>query len=111
MPLHFQSTAPQEEYFEASNQGYRPPELNLLAAVLWRAIHDYFSDYAHIRRAAEEWLFEEESRRPFGMFWVCQNLGFDRGAIRAGVKAQKAAGNTIHFGVSDGEGWDRRLRA
>lgn len=104
---------PQIEYLENSNVGYRAPELNLIAAVLWRAIHDYFHTEGRIKFEARYWLFKAKHKRPFGFLWVCEQLDFQPDGIRQGILAFESRGKAEGFkylpnGSSD---WDCRLRA
>lgn len=39
-----------------------------------------------LSRETEEWLFDEDSTRPFSMNWCCEKLGFDPDWLRAGLR-------------------------
>ena len=59
------------------------PERMLLAAILRRALFDYFSESPNQKAEATEWLFDANDR--FGAFsfrWVCQHLDLDASRVR-----------------------------
>lgn len=54
-------------------------ERKLLAAVLGRAVHDYYSAHPILREEAHSWLFSpEEGSDVFSCHWVCEQLGLQR---------------------------------
>jgi hypothetical protein len=53
----------------------RLPERQLLAAVLKRALFDYFGGRREERESARQWFFgEENSEELFSFAWVCAQL-------------------------------------
>lgn len=91
--------------FETPNAGYRQPEKNLLGAIVWRAVQDYFGN--EDREAATEWLFEDRGSGPFTFGWICDHLSLDRDRLRSGIRGFQSRGGTLAGGMCP---WNYRRR-
>lgn len=76
----------------------KPPEINLIAAVLERAVSDVlgvtapdFENPQQIVREAKQWLFsgviDLEKPKPFSFSWVCLSLNLDPIHIRKVIRS------------------------
>lgn len=88
----------QDQFFDNCKRK-RPlePERELMLAVLADAVECYWKYYGardgigmRLFQDAQDWLLEDDERRPFSFINVCSALQLEPGYIRRGVFARKA---------------------
>ena len=77
---------------DVPNVGAFVPEKRLLAAVLQRAITDFFAGEGDLCESARVWLLDDEpTDAPLTFEFICEALDLDLGNLRSAIAEQGAA--------------------
>lgn len=65
------------------------PEKRLLAAVLQRAVTDFFQGDGELAESAKDWLLHDEPKdAPLTFEFICEALDLDMGGLRKEIASQ-----------------------